>query len=309
LSILRRPAPAKLNLTLEVLGVRADGFHEIRSVVTTLSLADEVSAEPGCAFVVSADDGFDDTGMPSGVTEQNSVETALTLIRSELARQRGEAPLTEDAALRRGLAEVALRLHKRIPAAAGLGGGSSDATAGLLLLNDFWNVGLNAGGLRRLAERVGSDCPLFLNGGVQSMGGRGELLEPLPAPARAWFCIVKPPVVVSRKTALLYSLLDQTHYSDGRQTEDLAQRLRWEPGAALRPGDLCNDFDRVAASAFGSLDPVRLALREAGAGAVHLCGAGPSLYGLFADKREAEWARLALQDQGYTAWAVFGPAA
>ena len=308
MSAFTRLAPAKLNLTLEILGPRADGYHEIRSVVTTVSLADELTAEPGCSFVITADDGYDTTGMSLMPGDVNSVELALALMRSELAGARHEPPLEGSAALQQALSELAVRLHKRIPAAAGLGGGSSDGATALLLLNQLWHAGLDQPALHRLAEQIGSDCPLFLKGGVQSMSGRGNVLEPLPSPVKSWFCIVTPPVARLRKTALLYSLLVPSDYADGSRSAALARWLRQAPPAPIRPSDLCNVFDTVAGRAFGSLEPARSALKAAGALAVQLCGSGPSLCGLFPTQTEAELAEQALRADGHAAWAVFAPA-
>jgi 4-diphosphocytidyl-2-C-methyl-D-erythritol kinase len=306
---IERPAPAKLNLTLEVLGKRQDGFHEIRSVVCTIQLCDHLVAEDGTGLVVSADESYDAGRLPSAPGELNTVETALALMVEERTRLHGEPRPAEGSALRRGLSEVALRLEKRIPAAAGLGGGSSDGTAALLALNEYWRLGLSPVQIHGLAARIGSDCPFFVDGGVQYMCGRGEILEALPRAALSnlFLCIVQPAVSLQRKTARLYSLLRSGHYSSGEQSKRLAQRLRGNRPVALDAEDFFNVFDGVAGEAYGDLDSLRSALLVAGAVAVHLCGSGPALYGVFRSSGDAGRACSCMVAEGYAAWAAIAP--
>ena len=149
-----RRAPAKLNLTLEIVGDRADGYHELRSVVTGLDLCDSLTVSDGQGFVVLAEEDYDPTELPDGREALNSVETALALAvvqrtRHALAGAKLKpacmpASPNLEAALRQGLSEVHIRLHKRIPASAGLGGGSSDGTAALVALNAYWGLGLES---------------------------------------------------------------------------------------------------------------------------------------------------------------------
>lgn len=243
--------------------------------------------------------------LPAG--QLNTVARALLLIRQRLANERGKPVPGDEAALGTSLSDMSFTLHKRIPAAAGLGGGSSDGAAALILLNEAWNARLDVASLHELAAEIGSDCPLFLRGGVQHMGGRGEVLEPLPAPVRAWFCILTPKIVRPRKTAFLYSLLEPADYQDGSCSAALADRLKQSPPVALLPSDLQNVFDSYADVAFGPLDEFREALTATGARAVHLCGSGPSLYGLYRGQADAESAEAMLRADGHTAWAVFAP--
>jgi 4-diphosphocytidyl-2-C-methyl-D-erythritol kinase len=177
----------------------------------------------------------------------------------------------------------------------------------LRLFNEHWALGLDATQLRNVAAEIGSDCPFFLDGGVQLAGGRGEVLKSMPLPATSWLCIVRPPVYPAHKTQMLYSLLRTENWSDGSGTEALAKRLKKQPGCQIQPESLCNVFDRVADAAFGDLGPIRSSLRQAGAKAVHLCGAGPSLYGLFQERAAAECARSKQEEDGLAAWVVWMP--
>lgn len=301
-------APAKLNLTLEVLGRRPDGYHELRSVMTTVDLFDTVSVGAGRGVVVMAADDYDAAGLPSG-NEENTVERALWLMmgrRMALAGQPG--PDNPGMLLRLALERVGLRLEKRIPAAAGLGGGSSDGAAALRALNDFWSLGLSTGELCALAGEIGSDCPFFIDGGVQFSAGRGEQLTPLPAFASTWFCLLRPPVWKRDKTRSLYALLRDSHFTSGAQSEALAQSLHSGRLDSIPSALLGNVFDAVADEAFGSLAVYRDALRERGALTVHCCGAGPTLYGLFTAETACRAAEASLRAEGFEAWAVTAPA-
>jgi 4-diphosphocytidyl-2-C-methyl-D-erythritol kinase len=299
-------APAKLNLTLEILGRRSDGYHDIRSVVTTVSLADELTVTSGNGFSIHASPDFHLERMMLASGELNTVERALELLRAS-APACSLGPAQTGSGSTCSLGEVAISLTKRIPAAAGLGGGSSDAVSALALLNDACNVGLSPAALVELSAQIGSDCPFFVRGGVQVISGRGELLRPLPAPAAAWFCIVTPPVYLPSKTAALYSRLQPSDFSDGDRTATLAARLQSKPGYVLQPEDLCNDFDARADEAIGSLSGIRAALLARGAQAVHLCGAGPSVYGLYSGSDVSEVAAQAFRAEGFEAWSVSAP--
>ncbi len=308
MSGVERRAQAKLNLTLEVLGRRPDGYHEIRSIAVTCSLSDDLRVQDGSGLLITADEEYDSSAIPAGPSAENTVETALALMVQERARLRGGSPIEHAQALRQGVSEVAVRLHKRIPAAAGLGGGSSDGAAALQALDALWDLRLGPDRLRRLAADIGSDCAFFVAGGLQYMQGRGEILEPLPdLPAASLaFCIVRPPVSLPGKTARLYALLEPAQFSDGGASDRLARRLSTD-GAAPEPHELLNVFDAVADAAYGDQTPIRRALSAAGARAVHLCGAGPAIYGLFASPAEAGAASSRLAAEGYVAWAVTAP--
>ncbi len=150
-------APAKINLHLEVLGKRADGYHELESLLVTVSLADTLefsSADAG--EEVLCDDPL------AGPTSDNLVTRAIQLVRQESGRQDG----------------IKIKLTKRIPVGGGLGGGSSDAATTLLGLNQWWNLGWSTDRLAELGARLGSDVPFFFYGPAAIVRGRGEIVEP-----------------------------------------------------------------------------------------------------------------------------------
>lgn len=164
-----RLAPAKLNLTLAVLGRRRDGFHDLHSVAVPLALADRLSAAPAPGHV----DTVHATGHDPGPPDANLVLRAVTAARSTVGRAAAAVPL-------------AIRLEKHVPVAAGLGGGSSDAAATLLALDELWSTGLDRRALARVGSTVGSDVPALLAEEPVFARGRGELVEPVLVQSSTW---------------------------------------------------------------------------------------------------------------------------
>ena len=254
---------AKINLTLEVLGKRPDGYHDVSTVLQTISLFDTLSFEPAEELVLES------PGLSFG-PEENLVFTAASALRQRSPHHPG----------------ARMRLQKGIPVAAGLGGGSSDAAATLLALNEMWGLGLSRAKLEAIAAGLGSDVPFFLTGGTALATGRGERVTPLPPLPETWLVVVKPPIPTPRdKTRRLYSLLDAASFTDGSHTRRLVEAL--EQGR-LAPDMLFNAFDAVAPRAFPGLGAYRDALRQAGAASVHLAGSGPTLFALVESKEAAE---------------------
>ena len=254
-------AYAKINLTLEVLGRRDDGFHDIATVLQTVSLADELTFEPDEALLVEGDM----QGIPK---EENLVLRAAEALRGAYGAS-GGAKIT---------------LTKRIPIAAGLGGGSADAGAALAGLSRLWGLAPSRDDLLPLAAGLGSDVPFFLYGGTALAEGRGEIVTPLPAMDEAWFVLATPPIDLPRKTATLFGSLGPEDFTKGQATRDLAGAL--EAGKAVKPSAYHNTFDEVADHAFPGLSEYRRRFKEAGAAPVHLSGAGPTLFAPVGDPSE-----------------------
>lgn len=267
-------APAKLNLTLEVLAKRRDGFHEIRSVIQTINLCDSLH------FQLSQNIEFK-SSMPDLIPEDSLVSKATSLLRQATGCSNG----------------ATIEVSKRIPLVSGLGGDSSDAAAILRGLNKLWGLGLSQPELLELASQLGSDVAFFVYGGTAVVKGRGEVVTPLPPLPHMWVVLMVPPVPrMPGKTERLYASLKARHYTDGQITDRLVAWLTG--GGEVTPSSLSNVFDDVALDSFTGLGEYWQQFLEAGAQEVHLAGSGPSLFALIKDKAQAEKLYLNLQQQG-----------
>ena len=288
---IRIRAAAKINILLEVLGKRSDGYHEVRSILQTIGLFDTLECAPAPDLTLAAPALPDD---------------APNLVL------RAAQALQEATGCRAG---AALTLHKGIPVAAGLGGGSADAAAALVALNALWKLYLDVDELARVAAGLGTDVPFFLLGGTALASGRGDQVEPLPDPLPRWLVILVPAEPLPDKTRQIYSQLDPKWYTPGGFVATLAQRLRANPAASWRP--LGNGLEPTAMEAFPALRAARNALVEATEQAWreyplpigeddapdwNLSGAGPALFTYFGDVRAAERCRELLVARGYRAW-------
>ncbi|HEV7666690.1 MAG TPA: 4-(cytidine 5'-diphospho)-2-C-methyl-D-erythritol kinase [Chloroflexota bacterium] len=274
---------AKVNLSLEVLGRRSDGFHDLASVVHTIGLADDLRLDLADALI-SRVEGLDIE--PTA----NLVARAATLLRDASRSSRG----------------AELTLLKRIPAAAGLGGGSSDAAATLLGLNALWDTRLGLTELKELATQLGSDVPFFLRGGAAMMRGRGEELEALPPLRAHWLVLIVPPHDLADKTQRVYGALVPEDFSDGAVSERLATRLRntRSDGWQLADDELVNGFARAANAVFPRLAETHAAAQRVCGRRFHLSGAGPALFALAADRTDARLQAARLAAAGLVAQAV-----
>jgi len=251
-----------VNWILEVLGRRSDGFHEVRTVLQAIDICDTVEAEPAESLAVEP---WGDGGLPEG----------------DLAWR--AARMLQD--LRGQPAGAVIRIRKRIPVAAGLGGGSSDAAAALRLLNRLWRLGLTEDALAQAAAGVSSDAPFFVYGGVALCQGRGERVSPLPDAPTLWLVVVAPPISLPGKTRRMYGALEAGEFTDGRRTGELADCLR--RGGQVAPEMVYNVFEQVAPRVFPQLESYRKAMLDAGAGLVHLAGSGPALFCVAGSESEA----------------------
>ena len=255
-------AYAKINLSLEITGKRDDGYHEIKTVLHTIDLADRLAFSPAERTSLQCD-------RPSLEDEHNLVLRTCRLIQEYTGYQGG----------------AAISLQKKIPIAAGLGGGSSDSAATFKALNALWRTNLDGSTLEELALRLGSDIPFFLNGACALAQGRGEMLSPLPPVHGIWAVIATPSSEIANKTARLYSLLGESDFSNGSATTELAERIR---NGGVTMHDIraagMNAFERVAGRAFSGLDGIIDRFLKAGAGFVRMSGSGPSLFTLTDDE-------------------------
>ncbi len=273
-------AYAKINLTLDVRGRRSDGYHELVTVMQTVDLYDTI------CLAESLDE---QVHLRCDRPELSNVDN-LAVRAAQLVRQRLD--------IKRGLV---LELHKCIPMAAGLGGGSSDAAAVLLALQQWWQLPLSAGELLDMAATLGSDVPFFLTGGLALCEGRGERVTPLaprwPAALR-WLVLVKPAISIS--TAAVFGNLPASDYSDGSHSQAACAAL--EEGRELRPEDLYNDLERGVLERYPEVMRARNDLYSAGAELVRLSGSGPTLFALFTDLVRAAQVQQDLRSWGYEAY-------
>ena len=266
-------APAKINLTLEVLGRRGDGFHEVRSLIQAIDLCDRLHFKSGTGVEFSSTS-------PGWQPEISLVSKAVRLLQEVTGCRQG------------GRIEV----EKVIPLLSGLGGDSSDAAAVLQGLNQFWALGLSRSDLEALATRLGSDVAFFLYGGTALLSGRGEVVTPLsPLPQRWLVVVVLSAPRLTGKTGELYARLKPEHFTDGRMTQHLADALAEDRFSADL---LFNTFENVASATFPDIDYYREQLSQAGAANVHLAGSGPALFSLFSTKAEAESSYGLLLERG-----------
>jgi len=256
--------PAKVNLFLKVLGKRSDGYHEIQTVMQTVTLFDELKVLKKTSGVSLLCWGEDVKESP----ENNLVFKAANLFLNRVHIRGG----------------VRLELKKNIPIAAGLGGGSSDAACCLLALNELFGRSLPIGELKSLATQLGSDVPFFIEGGAALCTGRGEIVKLLrPAPQFGGILLVPK---TSLKTTDMYASLKPEDFHD----PDLEPTLR-----AIESGDLSrlssalfNSFQRVALQKVPELVDLKSRLERVGSLAVVLSGSGPTLLGIFPGASEAE---------------------
>jgi 4-diphosphocytidyl-2-C-methyl-D-erythritol kinase len=273
-------APAKINLTLEVLGERPDGFHEIRSLFQAINLCDSLTFNLSDKLGFACDD-------PDFIPGESLVSRAAALLQEVSAYSGG----------------ATIEIKKSIPLAAGLGGDSSDAAAVLSGLNQLWRLGLSFPELVELAPRLGSDVAFFLYGGTALVEGRGERVIPLPSLPRSWVVLLMPPLPrIQDKTAQLYAALKPGHYTDGQVTQKLVSVLN-ESGE-FKPSLLFNTFENVAFDFFPELEVYREHYLKLGARDVHLAGSGPTLFSITEDKDRAEDLYQRCQDQGLESYLV-----
>ena len=246
-------AYAKLNLTLEIIRRRDDGYHDIVSIAQTVGIHDTLVFEPADNLTLECD-------VPGLRSEDNLVwRAASVLIDRHVPGQAAR-----------------IRLEKGIPEAAGLGGGSSDAAATLLALNRLWDLGLGMDELSEIAASLGSDVPFFLYGGTAMLHGRGERVRPLPPSDLDWFVIVTPDIHTPRKTVAAYETIGAANMTRGALSRKLEARTRTK--GDVPPELLFNAFDGLAFELYPGLETYWETLRSLGAREIHLAGSGPSIF-------------------------------
>lgn len=245
-------AYAKVNLTLDVIGKRDDGYHNVSTVMQTVDLADTVVISEANQLEVECDE-------PSLSGETNLAWKAAAALASRV----GAVP------------RARIRIEKEIPVASGLGGGSADAAAALVGLNRLWGLRLGTAELAEIAAGLGSDVPFLLTGGTAMGTGRGDEIASLPALPPTEVLLVIPADSIDAKTPTMYRALRPGDFSDGSRTQRIASR---PGGQTLTSGDCCNAFERAAREIFSGLGSVWDSVAAVTRYPPRLSGAGPTLY-------------------------------
>ena len=253
---------AKINLALSVLGRRTDGYHDIQTIFQTIDLWDEIEFRPSPRLKLHCEN------LPGVRAEDNLVWKAASLMASTLPGKHG----------------VSITLRKRIPAGAGLGGGSGNAAVTLLALRHFWNVEISDSDLVRLAARLGSDVPFFLNGGTALGIGRGEDIRPLPDIHPEHLVVIFPAVHVSTAEAYHSLNLGLTSVTEDHRIQRFCCQLQ---DNTCRLTGIFNDFEASILAAYPPIREAKRFLQELGATATLLSGSGSSVFGFFSDEESA----------------------
>ncbi len=267
-------AYAKINLTLDILGKREDGYHDIASVIQTIDVSDKLS-------FVSSSDIHVECNTSAIEIKDNLVFRAIETLKRYSGSQEG----------------VWVYLEKNIPMSSGLGGGSSDAACTLMALNHLWDLKLKISELKVFAADLGADVPFFLEGGTALVNGKGEDVSPLPDIEDAYFVLLVPESYVNNKTATMYGNISSNDYTDGEMSRRLTRSI--ENNGKLHNDLLGNAFENVADEVFPNIDPCRQAMVASGASSVCLTGAGPTIYAVAESLNRASLIESRLMGMGY----------
>ncbi|WP_028560740.1 4-(cytidine 5'-diphospho)-2-C-methyl-D-erythritol kinase [Paenibacillus pinihumi] len=260
-------APAKINLLLDVLRKREDGYHEVEMIMTMVDLADRLEMEelPRDTIIISSQAGY----IP--LDEKNLAFQAARLIKERYDVRKG----------------VYIHLDKKIPVAAGLAGGSSDAAAALRGLNRLWKLGISDEELCELGAELGSDVPFCITGRTALATGRGEKLQRIGNPPQCWVVLAKPPINVS--TADVYGRLRASQLASHPSTSDMLSAI--ERGSF---GDMCaslgNVLESVTLPLYPEVEQLKESMQRLGADGVLMSGSGPTVFGLVS--KESKVARI-----------------
>ncbi|KMJ56644.1 4-(cytidine 5'-diphospho)-2-C-methyl-D-erythritol kinase [Alkalihalophilus lindianensis] len=249
-------APAKINLSLDAIKKREDGYHEVEMIMTTVDLADRLdltSTEDG-KIKVDVSEGF----VPSD--HRNLAYQAASLLKERYQVKQG----------------VSIYITKRIPVAAGLAGGSSDAAATLKGLNDLWSLGLSLDELATLGAEIGSDVSFCVYGGTALATGRGEIIKHIDSPPPCWVILAKPPIGVS--TADVYKRLNVNEVEHAK-TEQMIEAIKNQDFKGI-----CNHLHNVLETVTLDMHPevrkIKEQMQRFGADGVLMSGSGPTVFGL-----------------------------
>jgi len=269
MSKLKVRCAAKVNLCLEIVNRRPDGYHNLRSLMTAVSVWDELAFEPSEKFALTDFDG-------APLEEQNTVSRAATLFAKAVGK---------------GLT-FSVRLRKVIPFQAGLGGGSSDGAATILALRKLWGLRWSWRKLVPLAAKIGADVPFFLTPtGAAIVEGIGEILTPVKLPT-LWFVLAKPEASMSTQEA--FALWDAQPVRVETDPAELANAL-WQKDAAAVRRLAVNAFEEIIAAKVPVVTELKQRLTASGAVTALMSGSGTTVFGIFFDREIAKRALKSIQ--------------
>ena len=264
-------ANAKINLNLEILGKRSDGFHNISSIFQKISLSDTLEFEQSENLILECD-------VEELNNENNLVYRAAKLLQLRTSLNIG----------------ARIILHKKIPTSAGLGGGSSNAATTLLTLNEMWDAGLSLKDLEHIAAELGSDVPFFIQNTTALVEGRGEKITTLNPPKMSWMVLLMPPLQIQNKTQRVFSAITEHDYTQGETVPKIARRMK-KSQLKIQDSLAINHLENSALSLFKEIVPYRDIFSDIPHDSPQLTGAGPSYFSIFPSKNHAQIAAKRLQ--------------
>jgi 4-diphosphocytidyl-2-C-methyl-D-erythritol kinase len=254
-------AYAKINIGLNVLGKRSDGYHDLETIFHEIDCFDEIELEQHTKMAMTAD------SILVPIDGSNLCLSAASLLQKEKHVRQG----------------VMIHLKKNIPIGAGLGGGSSDAAAVLCGLNHFWELKLSNNQLRALAVQIGSDVPFFIGGGTAYATGRGEILESFSFTMPFWIAVVTPLIHISTEWAYNHLVPKGKGKASGLQANLVKQISNPKKLASI----IQNDFEPPVFQAYPELKRIKEKMNEMGAVFSLMSGSGSSIYGFFENEKKA----------------------
>ena len=273
-NIISLKAHAKVNLFLEILGKRDDGYHEIETIMQEISLADNLQFEE-----IQEGIKLECNNKNIPINQDNLVCKAANLILKECGIKKG----------------VLINLEKNIPVGAGLGGGSSDAAATLKALNSLWKVGLNDGELIEFAAKIGSDIPFFINGKTSLCSGRGEVISPVKVRDRMDYLILFPRVHISTETIYKNLKIDLT--KKRKDVSFFLDALKYSEVVGISKL-LFNRLEEVIFATYPDLLQVKSALESFDFCGLSISGSGSAFFGLCNDRHQAEVIKSKVESSG-----------
>ena len=249
-------APAKINLGLDILGKRPDGLHELAMVMASIDLADRLYLEeiPENKIIIETNKAF----LPTD--KKNHVYEALELVKERFEIKQG----------------LRVKIHKEIPVAAGLGGGSTDSAAALRAVNRLWNLGLSVKELASLGAEVGSDVPYCVYGQTSLVEGFGEKVTPIAPMPQCWVVVVKPRMSVSTRTIFAKIVMEDLYHPDIQALVSAIEENDYQKMTQ----NLGNSMEVVTIKKHPIIQQLKDRMLKYGADAAMMSGRGPTVYAL-----------------------------